>query len=150
MIDLILDDHPVPILARKRVRIIASFIDYLIFLGFFFIMGVSFGERYTPEEGGIGFHLDGFPALGCILFWFLMFPITEGLNGQTLGKMLCKIKVIKNDHSKFSISNSLARRLFDFVDYLPFLGIVGIIVASNNNLRQRVGDLVAKTIVVIK
>ena len=78
-----------------------------------------------------------------------MFPVIEGLKGQTVGKMLLGIKVIKNDYAKSSISHSIIRHLFDMVDYLPFFGIVGIIVASNNDLKQRVGDLVAKTIVVI-
>jgi uncharacterized RDD family membrane protein YckC len=150
MNDLILDDMPLPVLAKKRVRFLAALIDYLIFLVVYFMIGFSFGERYTPEQGGIGFQLNGLPAFGCILFWFLMFPIIEGLNGQTLGKMLLSIKVIKNDYSKSSISHSLVRHLFDVVDYLPFFGIVGIIVASNTDLKQRVGDLVAKTIVVIK
>ena len=150
MNDLILDDLPVPTLAKKRVRFLAALIDYLLFLVFYFIIGFQFGERYTPEEGGIGFQLNGFPALGCMLLWFLMFPVIEGLKGQTVGKMLLGIKVIKNDYSKSSISHSIIRHLFDMVDYLPFFGIVGIIVASNNDLKQRVGDLVAKTIVVIK
>jgi len=46
------------------------------------------------------------------------------------------------------VGNCIVRHLFDLVDVFPFFGIVGLIVAGSNNLKQRVGDLVARTIVV--
>jgi uncharacterized RDD family membrane protein YckC len=131
-------------LAKKRLRFSAAFIDYFVYVVVCFIIGYTIGEKYTPAGGGIGFHLSGFPALVSLLIWFLMFPVLESLKGQTLGK------VTRINYSKSSLSQSIIRHLFDFVDYLPFLGIVGLIVASSNALKQRVGDIVAKTVVIDK
>ncbi len=137
-------------LAKKRLRFFAAFIDYFVYVVVCFIIGYTIGEKYTPEGGGIGFHLSGFPALVSLLIWFLMFPVLESLDGQTLGKVLMKIKVTRINYSKSSLSQSIIRHLFDFVDYLPFFGIVGLIVASSNALKQRVGDIVAMTVVIDK
>lgn len=72
----------------------------------------------------------------------------EGLTRQTLGKANFKIKTVKVNGEKATLGNCIVRHLFDFIDSFPFFGITGLIVAGNNALKQRVGDLVAKTIVV--
>jgi len=150
MPDILYEEDFVPRLAQKRIRVFAAIVDYIVLLGFFIFMGAVFGERYTPPGGGIGFRLTGMQPLIYIAFWFLAFPFMEGITGQTLGKMLFKIKVVSKDFSYASFAQAIARRLFDIVDWMPGLGIVGLLVASNNNNKQRVGDLVAKTVVIIK
>lgn len=148
MADLFTGYDTPPMLASKSRRLIAIFIDYFLFLLISnYLLGLV-GEKYITEDGGIGFRAEGFPALLITVPWFLLLPILEGYTGQTIGKMLLKIKVVRVDGTRLSVGPSIARHLFDFVDYLPFLGIVGLLVASNNKLNQRVGDLVARTIVV--
>ncbi len=83
-----------------------------------------------------------------LLAWIIYFPIVEGISGQTLGKRIFKLKVLRTDFSKQSILNSFFRRIFDVIDFLPIFGVFGLIVASSNNKVQRIGDLIAKTIVV--
>ncbi len=137
-----------PKLARKTYRWLAALIDYILFFSCFTVCLIFFGEKHISEDGVVGYEVNNFPGLLVIASWWLLFPVLEGTTGQTLGKAIFNIKVIKADGTKASFGNCVVRHLFDFVDYIPFLGFVGIIVASNNNLKQRVGDLVAKTIVV--
>jgi uncharacterized RDD family membrane protein YckC len=85
-----------------------------------------------------------------LAIWLLYFPFAEGMTGKTLGKSICKLRVVNEDFTKIHLGTALLRRLFDIIDNLPFLGIVGLIVASSNNKKQRVGDLIAKTIVIKK
>ena len=150
MTDFLTELETDPPLARKRVRYAAAIIDYIIFFAAFGFIAVTLGESYTTDEGTVKYSVEGWPAAGLFVVWFLIFPLLESLNGQTIGKMLCKIKVVKADYSKASLKNTFARHFFDFIDNFPFLGIVGLIVASNNNLKQRVGDLVGKTVVIQK
>jgi uncharacterized RDD family membrane protein YckC len=148
MADLFTESETSPNLASKSRRMIAIIIDYFIyFLISYYLLGLV-GERYETEDGTVGFRAEGFPALLSTIPWFVVMPLLEGMTGQTIGKMILKIKVVRADGTNISIGPSIARHLFDIVDYLPFFGIVGLIVASNNELNQRVGDLVAKTIVI--
>ncbi len=129
-------------------RYAAAFIDYAIFIVLIFPVGAIFGEKYITDEGGIGFHLTGFCIPIIMLLWFLIMPLAEGFTGQTIGKYLLKIKVVSVATLQKSLGRSIVRRLFDFVDYFPFFGIVGSLVASNNENKKRVGDFVANTIVI--
>ncbi len=148
MADLFTENETNLILASKTKRFIAIFIDYFIyFIIMFFLIQIT-GDKYELEDGTVGFRVEGFPALISLIPWFLFLPILEGKTGQTIGKMIMKIRVSKTNGTTINIGNSIVRHLFDIVDYLPFLGIIGLLVASNNEFNQRVGDLVAKTIVV--
>jgi uncharacterized RDD family membrane protein YckC len=75
-----------------------------------------------------------------------LISIQEGLTGKTIGKRIVQIKVMKQDFSQNSVTASIVRHLFDVID-LMFL--VGIIVAFASQKKQRIGDLVAKTVVVV-
>ena len=144
-------DNPQEIkLANTAQRYFAAFIDYFILLLLCFPVGMIFGEKFINEDGGVGVHLKGYSMLIIMVIWFVMFPIAEGLTGQTIGKVVFKLKVVNQATLTTSFSKSLVRHLFDFVDYLPFFGIVGILVSSGNLKKKRVGDLVANTIVVKK
>ena len=131
-------------------RFIACLVDYLLCIGFFFLMYNLFGEKKLDNEGTMVYSVDGMPALACFAFWFFVMPVLESWNGQSVGKMLFGIRVVKDDGDKAGLGKTTVRHLFDIVDFLPFFGIVGLIVASGNSYGKRVGDKVADTIVVNK
>ncbi len=83
-----------------------------------------------------------------LFVWLIYFPIIEGVSGQTLGKRLFRLRVLKDDFSKNTILRSFIRRIFDVIDFIPMFGLLGIIIASSNSKVQRIGDMIAKTIVV--
>ncbi len=111
---------------------------------------MEFGEKYTPLDGGVGYRIEGLPTVGIFAIWFVIIVLPEGLYGQSIGKKIVGIKAIRQDENKASLGNVAIRHLFDPIDFFPFFGIVGFLVSSNNALKQRVGDLVAKTMVVNK
>jgi uncharacterized RDD family membrane protein YckC len=148
MSDLFTHDQSSVALASKTSRFFAILIDYVLCLGFTVLYMMEFGEKYTPEGGGVGYHIEGLPTLGIFIIWFVIIVLPEGLSGQSIGKRIAGIKTLKQDENKASIGTIIVRHLLDPVDFFPFFGIVGFLVASNNTLKQRVGDLVAKTIIV--
>ncbi|AEV97910.1 hypothetical protein A4D02_15305 [Niastella koreensis] len=150
MEDLLSNIVYTPVFASKRKRWGASLVDYVLYFAAFIFICYFFGTRTMDENGNSSWNLDGLPGfIGIVVSWLLFFPVIESFNdGQTIGKALFRIKTVKEDGSRINFGTSFLRHFFDWVDYLPFLGICGMIVASNNDKKQRVGDLVAKTIVV--
>ena len=77
------------------------------------------------------------------------FVYMEGTYGQTVGKRLMGIVVVKADGSACDIRASAIRNVVRIVDAFPTLYIVGFAVMYLlGEDRQRVGDLVADTLVV--
>jgi uncharacterized RDD family membrane protein YckC len=85
--------------------------------------------------------LVGFP----FIFYSLLFEIF--MDGQTPGKRLIKIKVVRLDGTQPSIGDYLFRWLFSFIDFL-LSGAVAVVIMAVNGKGQRLGDIVAGTSVV--
>jgi len=87
------------------------------------------------------------------LFYFLLYwgyySLFEAFwNGQTPGKRLLKIRVIKDSGRQITLFEALARNLLRVVDMLPSFYLIGVITMLCNREQKRLGDLVAGTIVV--
>lgn len=76
------------------------------------------------------------------------FTLFEALFATTPGKALLRLRVVMLDGRRLTMRAVLARNIFRLVDTLPFLYIVGGIVAQSTLHEQRVGDIVAGTTVV--
>lgn len=90
---------------------------------------------------------------GIFLFYFLLYwgyySLFEAFwNGQTPGKRLLKIRVIKDSGRQITLFEALARNLLRVVDMLPSFYLIGVITMLCNKEQKRLGDLVAGTIVV--
>lgn len=90
---------------------------------------------------------------GLVLIVFLItwgyFALFEAFwNGQTPGKRVMKLRVIKDSGRQITFFESLARNLLRFIDYMPGLYLVGVITMICNKRNKRLGDFVAGTIVV--
>lgn len=68
--------------------------------------------------------------------------------GQTPGKKLLKISVIKDDLSPVTLGASMVRNLLRTVDFLPLFYLVGLVTMLSNQRFQRLGDLAAGTLVI--
>ena len=128
--------------ANVGYRILAFLIDFFIFWLIAMLFGMFFGE---PNKDGIGFHFSGLPALGMFLIAFGLWPISEGITGQTIGKRIFNIKVVNKDYKPIGIGQAFGRFFLGIVDYM-FL--IGIIIALINKKNQLIGDMGANTIVV--
>ncbi|UCG04373.1 MAG: RDD family protein [Candidatus Heimdallarchaeota archaeon] len=140
--------------ASLKQRIIAALID----LGFF--ISVFLPVTYLVKGVWIMSPVDHRWAYGlfitdplCIIFFFLMviyFILLEGLLGQTIGKFITGIKVIKRDGSKPGIVASCIRNILRVIDSLPTLHIYGIYLILKSPDKTRFGDKKARTIVINK
>jgi uncharacterized RDD family membrane protein YckC len=135
-------------------RLIADFIDVAIFMTLFFIVYFLLSFQYQTFQGQSGFgNTYGVTipmssvCLYALISWTAFIVLTEFKNGQSIGKRLTKTKVVRQDLSDTTFLNTFVRHLFDLVDLTLFIGIV---VCLTNKDRQRIGDLVAKTKVVMK
>ncbi len=86
-------------------------------------------------------------ALFCV-FWgyFTFFEMLW--KGQSPGKKLLKIRVIKNNGRSITFYESLARNLVRLLDSMPTAYGVGLLTMFIDSKNRRLGDLVAGTLVV--
>jgi uncharacterized RDD family membrane protein YckC len=133
-------------------RFIAILVDSLI-LGFaFFILGVL-AAVIVPALHLVG-DVSANWAVGIILLIFFLllwgyFVLFEAFsNGRTPGKRVVKIRVIHQSGRGINFVEALARNLVRFVDFLPSFYAVGIVVIFLSRRNQRLGDMVAGTLVV--
>ncbi|MDP7111363.1 MAG: RDD family protein [Myxococcota bacterium] len=69
-------------------------------------------------------------------------------NGQTLGKRVLGIRVIRDGGYGLTLTASLLRNLARMVDMLPNTYLVGMIVMITHRQEKRLGDMMAGTVVV--
>lgn len=95
-------------------------------------------------------HYSGFSSFLAIVISFAYFAIMEATQGRTVGKMALGLKVVREDGSPISWNESIIRNLMRIVDEIPFIipYLLGAIMVWNSPTRQRLGDKVAKTVVI--
>ncbi len=83
-----------------------------------------------------------------LLLWgyFLFFEIAW--NGQTPGKRVLHIRVVRENGYPITAVDSVVRNLIRIVDWLPGIYAVGLVTMLLNDRAKRVGDFAAGTIVV--
>lgn len=80
------------------------------------------------------------------LFYNLVFEIF--MNGQSPGKRVLKIQVVRLDGTPPSIGDYLLRWIFAFVDLYLLSGAIAVTIIALGGKGQRLGDIVAGTSVV--
>ena len=89
--------------------------------------------------------------VGLYLFIQIMyFTILEGFLNSSIGKRLCKLKVVKDDYTEIGLGTAFVRNFLRLVDMLPVLYLIGGILILRSSNKQRLGDRIAGTIVVGK
>jgi uncharacterized RDD family membrane protein YckC len=82
-------------------------------------------------------------------FQWCYFNFFEWLwNGQTPGKRMLHLRVIKVDGSPVSGIDVLLRNLSRPIDTLGPMGLIGLLMIFSNRKAQRLGDLMARTLVI--
>lgn len=121
-------------------RILAYIIDRLVLI-VYIILVVYFFITLEIKQPWIWVS-----ALIPMLFISLLFEIFN--NGQTPGKMLFKIQVVRLDGSRGDVGDYLLRWIFALVDFAILGGVIAVIFVAAGGKGQRLGDLVAGTTVV--
>ena len=79
---------------------------------------------------------------------FYSFIFETFLDGQTLGKRILKIQVVKIDGYQASLSDFLIRWFFRIIDLNMMMGLIGLITIVTSKKSQRLGDMTAGTSVI--
>jgi uncharacterized RDD family membrane protein YckC len=82
------------------------------------------------------------------LLMVVYFSVQEALFGATWGKLVAGVCVVDVDGRRPTLGAVLVRNILRLLDYWPLFYVVGIIAAMTSPSRQRLGDRVARTLVV--
>ncbi|MFW9916584.1 MAG: RDD family protein [Candidatus Thorarchaeota archaeon] len=130
-------------LAGTGARIIAMFIDLIIVgvIGGVFMFGL-------PEDLAI---VGNLITLVVSIAYFM--GLTEYTDGQTVGKMVMNVKVMALDESNavVSIKGNWVANFLRWLLYIIDVGLcclIGIILVWQTENKQRLGDMIGKTVVV--
>ena len=122
-------------------RILAVVIDIFLVAVTFSLLSIAFSEILSGESMNL-------MAIIMSILGFLYFLLMEMLfNGQTIGKMAMKIRVVKLDGSRPGFSAYLLRWIMIPIDYSLSGGIALVFIIFGPRA-QRLGDLLAGTTVV--
>ena len=128
-------------------RIGAGLLDLIVLVVLLIVVGVIFGEDETSGSS-MSVTLEGVSALVWLVVSWLYYGITEAMNGQTLGKRLLGIRVVKVDGGGKPSAGAIAiRTILRIVDGIAFYLVGLIVILATGQKRQRVGDLAAGTTV---
>ncbi len=128
------------------IRFVALLIDSIILWIVFAILGFLFGVFNS------GFYLSPRVALsgwGIVAFiiYIAYFTYLEGTRGQTIGKRVMGLKVVREDGGSIDMGAAFVRNILRVIDGL-FAYLVGAILIWTSHKKQRLGDRAANTVVV--
>src|SRR6185436_19037192 len=136
-------------------RFLAIFVDTLLqvvtYIAAALVLGVG-GRRISGllhlPPALISFLPAIFVLIGFCIYWgyFAFFEII--LKGQTPGKRVAGIRVIKDSGRPLDAMSAILRNLLRGIDFLPAFYAVGVTTMILNKHSRRLGDFVAGTVVV--
>jgi len=122
------------------IRFVSLVIDSLI-------ISAIFGALATILGFGMMRHGSWSVGLLSFAFYIAYYTYLEGTRGQTIGKMVTKIKVVREDGTPIEMEQAFKRNILRVIDGL-FAYLIGAIFIWRSDKQQRLGDSVAKTVVV--
>ena len=134
-------------------RLLATLLDGLFMAVYIVIIGLLLGVINWINAGIIHSHqyllgtalvVLGLPVL---LYHFLSETF---MNGQSLGKKIMGIKVVKLDGTQAGVSSYMIRSLFRVIDVHLTNGLAALISIAVSEKSQRLGDMAAGTTVIKK
>ena len=131
-------------------RILAFGVDLLIIIAY--LTTIYLLLEYTGFSKMLS-GLDGWSQMAVqsliflpVMFYSLIFETF--FEGQSLGKKLIRIKVVKIEGYQASFGDYLIRWLFRMIDIVISSGVIGFVSIIMNKKAQRLGDMAAGTSVI--
>jgi uncharacterized RDD family membrane protein YckC len=149
-------------LAGLGSRFVAVLLDYLLQLVtvivLLLLLLLIFSGASSSRSSGILAASSGtstykwiialFIAVPFLLEWGYFTLFEAFWRGQTPGKRIMRIRVIQQTGRPIGLYESMGRNLVRIIDWLPWIYIFGVISMFCTRRQQRLGDLVAGTLVV--
>lgn len=134
--------------AGPFLRLPALLIDYAIIAAILFALGVAMSFM----QFAIGPYIaQGLLLIALFLLQWFYGGVCEALmNGQTFGKRLLRLRTVTVDGQPIDGLQALMRNFLRLADLFLAIPVVGLFVMMLNSRHQRLGDLVAGTMVVIE
>ena len=137
-------------LAGAGSRLAAFVVDFVLqillclLLAAVVLFGV-FDYRMDTLAGLEGYAL-GFLIISCFLIYFCYFIVLEMcMNGQSVGKKIFGLRVMRDNGQALTLQHSLVRGLFRAVLDVLYVGLFFILFSPQH---KRIGDIVAGTVVI--
>ena len=132
-------------------RILAFLTDTVIQIAY--AITIFYGIFYLLNLGKLMKNWDDWSRVAVIILFlvpiiFYSILLESIFEGQTLGKRLLKIKVVKIDGYQASFGDYLIRWIFRLIDIFSNSGILALIMIVVTDKSQRLGDISAGTAVV--
>ncbi|TPG41648.1 RDD family protein [Flavobacterium pectinovorum] len=132
-------------------RLGSYFIDLLIKVSYVIVVLLVF--FYWLHFDKLFKNLDSWSIMTVLFVFYLpimFYSITleSVFEGQTIGKRLVKIKVVKIDGYQAGFGDYLIRWFFRIIDFTLLYGLVGLIAVVTSKKGQRLGDMAAGTAVI--
>jgi uncharacterized RDD family membrane protein YckC len=130
-------------------RVLSTIVDGIVLGVVFWVMSLLFGSA-SASGGQVGASLSGLASLVFFIVSIAYFIVLEGYLGQTLGKMLLGMKVVREDTGEVpGLWAATIRTVMRIIDGL-FVYLVAFISVLASRKNQRLGDMLAHTLVVRK
>jgi uncharacterized RDD family membrane protein YckC len=119
-------------------RIAATLLDMLFIMGYGIFVSFIFGSLHSP-----------------LLMFFAFLPVSVysivselAMNGQSWGKQILKIRVVKTDGTPATFSSYFLRWVLRLIEVVVMFGSLATITIILNRKGQRLGDIAANTAVI--
>jgi uncharacterized RDD family membrane protein YckC len=133
------------VLIDTLIQIAVVILLALIFVG----LGFSFGATGFGQSSTAVVWITAILIFVYFLLMYGYFMLFESIwNGQTPGKRLTHIRVIKDSGQPITAIDAVGRNLLRLVDQMPFAYGIGVLCAWISPQSKRLGDYVAGTVVV--
>ena len=123
------------------IRFISFLIDTIVLGLLIGVIGSILGLGVVSRTAGWGIGLLSF------IIFLAYFTYLEGSKGQTIGKMVTKIKVVGEDGEMIDMNQAFTRNILRVIDGL-LAYLIGAILIWRSDKKQRLGDRIAKTVVI--
>jgi len=116
------------------------------------VLGFAWTFPFVEIERSPGYfraELVGNAFVAVVIITVVYYIVMEALFGATVGKFVTGIRVVRADGRRVDGVAALLRNVVRIVDFLPFAYLIGAIAVWTSPTRQRLGDRLAKTVVVV-
>ena len=126
----------------------ALFVDSLIQMVLFIVL--TFARLLTSWSFGLGrnWAIALFIIGSWIIYWGYFALFEALMQGQTPGKRMVGIRVVKDSGRGIKPGEAMARNFLRIIDWLPALYVFGLISMLVSKEKKCIGDYVAGTVVV--